>query len=172
MQIRWTPFPLHPETPQEGQSLAELFAGRDIEPMKRQMRELMAEAGLEYGERTHTYNSRLAQELAKWADTQEGGQAIHDALYRGYFADNINLSDIGALVEIASDLNMDGNLARQILEQRSFRAAVDADWERARKLGITGVPTFFQNDLAVVGCQPYEILERFVQHLMKTQSVD
>ena len=172
VQIRWNPFPLHPETPQEGRSLAELFTGRNIEPMKRQMRKLMAEAGLEYGERTHTYNSRLAQELAKWADTQERGQAIHDALYRAYFADNINLSDIGALVEIASDLNLDGNLARQILKQRSFREAVDADWERARQLGITGVPTFFQNDLAVVGCQPYETLERFVQHLMKTESVD
>jgi len=172
VQIRWNPFPLHPETPQEGRSLAELFTGRNIEPMKRQMRKLMAEAGLEYGERTHTYNSRLAQELAKWADTQERGQAIHDALYRAYFADNMNLSDIGALVEIASDLNLDGNLARQILKQRSFREAVDADWERARQLGITGVPTFFQNDLAVVGCQPYETLERFVQHLMKTESVD
>ena len=172
MQIRWIHFPLHPETPQEGRSLAELFAGRDIEPMKRQMRELMAEAGLEFGERTHTYNSRLAQELAKWADTQEGGQAIHDALYRAYFADNINLSDIGALVEIASDLNLNGNLARQILEQRSFREAVDADWERARQLGVTGVPTFYKNDLAVVGCQPYEILERFVQHLMQTLSDD
>ena len=172
MQIRWNPFPLHPETPQEGRSLAELFTGRNIEPMKRQMRKLMAEAGLEYGERTHTYISRLAQELAKWADTQERGQAIHDALYRAYFADNINLSDIGALVEIASDLNLDGNLARQILKQRSLREAVDADWERARQLGITGVPTFFQNDLAVVGCQPYETLERFVQHLMKTESVD
>ena len=172
MQIRWIPFPLHPETPLEGRSLGELFAGRDIEPMKRQMRELMAEAGLEYGERTHTYNSRLAQELAKWADTQEVGQAIHDALYRAYFADNINLSDIGALVEIASDLDLDGNLARQIIEQRSFREAVDADWERARQLGITGVPTFYKNDLAVVGCQLYETLERFVQHLMQTQSDD
>lgn len=172
VQIRWIPFPLHSETPQEGRSLAELFAGRDIEPMKRQMRELMAKAGLEYGERTHTYNSRLAQELAKWADTQEGGQAIHGALYRAYFVDNINLSCINALVEIASDLNLNGNLARQILEQRSFREAVDADWERARQLGITGVPTFFQNDLAVVGCQPYETLERFVQHLMKAQNVD
>lgn len=172
MQIRWIPFPLHPETPQEGRSLAELFAGRDIEPMKRQMRKLMAEAGLEYGERTYTYNSRLAQELAKWADTQEGGQVIHDALYRAYFVDNINLSDIGALVKIASDLNLDGILARQIIEQRSFREAVDTDWERARQLGITGVPTFYKNDLAVVGCQPYETLERFVQHLMQTQSDD
>ena len=172
VQIRWIHFPLHPETPHEGWSLARLFAGRDIEPMKRQMRELMAEAGLAYRERTHTYNSRLAQELAKWADTQMDNQAIHDALYRAYFIDNINLSDIGALVDIASDLSLDGNSARQVLEQRSFRRAVDADWERARQLGITGVPTFYKNDLAVVGCQPYETLERFVKTLMKTKSDD
>ena len=130
----------------------------------------MAEEGLPYGERTHTYNSRFAQEMGKWAETQPGGNRIHDALFRAYFVDNINLSDIGALVEIASDLNLDGDLARQIIEQRSFRDAVDADWERARQLGITGVPAFYKNDLAVVGCQPYETLERFVQHLMQTQS--
>ena len=103
---------------------------------------------------------------------KRGGQAIHDALYRAYFVDNINLSDIGALVEIASGLSLDGNLARQVLEQRYFREAVDADWERARQLGITGVPTFYKNDLAVVGCQPYETLERFVKHLTKTQRDD
>ena len=107
MQIRWIPFPLHPETPQEGRSLAELFAGRDIEPMKRQMRKLMAEAGLEYGERTHT---TTVGSLRNWQSglTRKRGQEIHDALYRAYFVDNINLSDIGALVEIASDLNLDG----------------------------------------------------------------
>ena len=74
--------------------------------------------------------------------------------------------------KLPQDLNLDGNLARQIIEQRSFREAVDADWERARQLGITGVPTFYKNDLAVVGCQPYETLERFVQHLMQTQCDD
>jgi protein-disulfide isomerase len=29
------------------------------------------------------------------------------------------------------------------------------------------VPTFYQNDLVVVGCQPYETLERFVKHLLE-----
>lgn len=61
----------------------------------------MAEAGLPYGERTHTYNSRLAQELGAWADTQPGGEAIHDALYRAYFVDAVNISDVDALIEIA-----------------------------------------------------------------------
>ena len=167
VNIRWVPFPLHPETPVEGKSLAELFAGRDIEPIKERMRNLMAEAGLPYGDRTHTYNSRLAQELGKWADTQEGGEAIHDALYRAYFVDNVNLSDVDQLLVIAENIGLNKSAAREVVEQRSFKELVDADWQRAHQLGITGVPTFFQNDLVVVGCQPYEVLERFVQHLLE-----
>ncbi len=164
--IRWVPFPLHPETPIEGKSLEELFAGRDIEPMRQRMKGLMAEARLDYGDRTHTYNSRLAQELGKWADTQSDGEAIHDALYRAYFVDNINLYDIDALVAIAESVGLDGSAARTVLEDRSFKEQVDEDWQRAYQLGITGVPTFYQNDLVVVGCQPYEVLERFVKHLL------
>ena len=48
--------------------------------MKRRFGALMAEEGLEYGERTHTYNSRLAQELAVWGDEAGVTDALHDAL--------------------------------------------------------------------------------------------
>lgn len=164
--IRWIPFPLHPDTPVEGKSLAELFAGRDIEPMRQRMKMLMAEAGLDYGDRSHTYNSRLAQELGKWADTQEGGEAIHEALYRAYFVDNVNLYDIDLLVGIAEGVGLDGSAARAVLEQRLFKDAVDADWQRAWEMGISGVPTFYSDELVVVGCQPYDVLERFVKHLL------
>ena len=121
IETRWIHFPLHPDTPREGQSLAELFAGRDIEPARQRLKQLMAEAGLAYGDRTHTYNSRLAQELGAWGDTQPGGEAIHDALYRAYFADLINISDIDALCDIAASVNLDRNEARKILVSRTFR---------------------------------------------------
>lgn len=127
----------------------------------------MAEAGLEYGERTHTYNSRLTQELGKWADTQANGENIHDALYRAYFVDNVNIGDIEQLVPIAESVGLDGANARAVLETRAFKTAVDEDWQRSRAVGVTGVPTFYAQDLVVVGCQPYETLERFVQHLMQ-----
>ena len=165
IEIRWIHFPLHPETPPEGKSLAELFAGRDIEPMKQQMRELMADAGLPYGERTHTYNSRLAQELGKWADTQPGGSAIHDALYKAYFAESVDISDVVALVSIADSVGLDAEQARSVLANREFEQQVDEDWQRSRDTGVTGVPTFYAQNLLVVGCQPYETLEKFVLHL-------
>src|SRR3972149_4936959 len=69
------PFPRHPDTPAEGRSLADLFAGRNVDrkAMHAQMKARMDAEGLPYGERTMTYNTRLSQELGKWADTQPGG---------------------------------------------------------------------------------------------------
>lgn len=166
VETRWIHFPLHPETPSEGKSLAELFAGRDISEVKKRLQDLMAEAGLPYGNRTHTYNSRLAQELGKWADTQAGGEAIHDLLYRAYFVDNLNIGDMTELVSIAGKAGLNKEIARQVLEERLFESEVDKDWQRSKEIGITGVPTFFANDLVVVGCQPYDVLERFVKHLL------
>ena len=103
----------------------------------------MAAEGLPYGERKMTYNSRLAQELGKWAETQPGGEAIHDALFRAYF--------------------VPGDKAREVIETRSFEAAVDEDWDKSRRYGVTGVPTFVIGDKGVVGAQPYEVLEQLVE---------
>lgn len=170
MKTRWIHFPLHRETPQEGKSLAQLFAGRDLAPMRERMKTLMAEAGLEYGDRTHTFNSRLAQELGKWADSKPGGEAIHDALYRAYFVDNKNIGDVDELVVIAQAVGLDALEARRVIIDREYKEAVDEDWQRSRETGVTGVPTFFSNDLVVVGCQPYETLEKFVLHLIQMNS--
>ena len=158
-------FPLHPETPQEGRSLEELFAGRnvDMEAMYTRMKGLMDEEGLPYGKRSHTYNSRLAQELGKWADTQPGGEAIHDALYRAYFVDAVNVGDVDALLTIAGDVGLDVYAAREVLQSRSFSDAVDADWDLSRRYGVTGVPTFVAAQKAVVGAQPYEVLESLLR---------
>ena len=105
--MRWVFFPLHPDTPAEGQSLDVLFTGRhlDLQAMQQRLADLMRAEGLPYGERTHTYNSRLAQELGKWADTR-GVEAIHDVLYRAYFVDNRNISDLDELIRLAQSVGL------------------------------------------------------------------
>jgi|TARA_B100000959_G_scaffold247135_1_gene273171 predicted DsbA family dithiol-disulfide isomerase len=158
-------FPLHPETPQEGRSLEDLFAGRgvDLDAMYTRMKGLMDEEGLPYSRRTHTYNSRLAQELGKWADTQPSGEAIHDALYRAYFVDGVNVGDVEALLKVAAATGLDVEVTREVLESRSFSDAVDEDWAKSRQYGVTGVPTFIAGRQGVVGAQPYEALEQLLQ---------
>ena len=166
VKIEWVHFPLHPDTPVEGgRSLADLFAGRNLDrrAMHAQMKARMDAEGLPYGERTMTYNSRLAQELGKWADTQPGGEALHDALFRAYFVDARDISQPAVLLEIAERVGLPVDDARQVLEQRSFKAAVDADWALSRRYGVTGVPTFVAGRHGVVGAQPYEVLEQLVR---------
>jgi predicted DsbA family dithiol-disulfide isomerase len=166
VKVEWVHFPLHPDTPGEGRPLAELFAGRSAEQRKAmhaQMKARMDAEGLPYGERTMTYNSRLAQELGKWADTQPGGEAIHDALFRAYFVDARDISQRAVLLEIAQEVGLPVDAAREVLDKRTFKAAVDADWELSRRYGVTGVPTFVAGHHGVVGAQPYEALEELVK---------
>ena len=165
VKVEWVHFPLHPDTPAEGRALAELFAGRSADQRKAmhaQMKARMDAEGLPYGERTMTYNSRLAQELGKWADTQPGGEAIHDALFRAYFVEARDISHPAVLLDIAQQVGLSVDGAREVLEKRTFKDAVDADWKLSREYGITGVPTFVAGRQGVVGAQPYEALEQLV----------
>lgn len=157
-------FPLHPETPAEGMSLEALFAGRgvDLDAMYARMKGLMDAEDLPYGQRTHTYNSRLAQEVGKWADSQPGGEAVHDAFYRAYFVDALNIGDQDTIVEIVSGAGLPADDVRQVLETRSHRDAVDADWAKSRQYGVTGVPTFVAGGYGVVGAQPYDALQQLM----------
>jgi predicted DsbA family dithiol-disulfide isomerase len=158
--VQWVYFPLHPDTPAEGLLLRDLFAGRglDLDAMHARMKGLMDAEGLPYNQRTHTYNSRLAQELAKWADSQPGFEGIHDALYKGYFVEARNIGDPNVLVDIAKSVGLSPDDAQEVLTKRTFKNAVDADWEKARRYGITGVPSFVAGPYKIVGAQPYEVL--------------
>ena len=165
VKVEWVHFPLHPDTPAEGRSLDDLFAGRKVDrkAMHAQMKARMDAEGLPYGERTMTYNSRLAQELGKWADTQPGGEAIHDALFRAYFVEARDISQPAVLLDIVGRVGLSVDGAREALETRTFKAEVDADWELSRQYGVTGVPTFVAGRYGVVGAQPYEALEKLVR---------
>ena len=158
-------FPLHPDTPLEGREMAGFYAQRGLDPeaMYLQMKARMDAEGLPYGRRTHTYNSRLAQELGKWADTQPGGGAIHDLLYKAYFVEARNIGDPDILVAIAEQAGLDGIEARKVLDERRFKDAVYADWQKSAAYGVTGVPTFVAARQGVVGAQPYEVLAQLVE---------
>lgn len=156
-------FPLHPETPMEGLSLEALFRGRDMRAARQRLQELMDTAGLPYGERTMTYNSRLAQELGTWADTQPGGEALHGLIYRAYFVDNQNIADKRLLVKLAAHAGLDPQAAQAVLDQRSYADPVDRDWDYSRSCGVDGVPSLLGGKRLLVGYQPLEVLEQFVQ---------
>ncbi|RII28473.1 MAG: hypothetical protein CXR31_00900 [Geobacter sp.] len=164
VQLRWSVFPLHPDTPQEGRELSELFAGREamIRDMQARLLQIAAREGLPLAERSRTYNSRLAQELGKWAEEQSRGDEFRHAVYRAYFVDGVNIAQVEELVRIATTVGLPADGARTVLTERSFAAAVAADWQRAMDLGITAVPTHLCGGRRLSGFAAYEDFVRLI----------
>jgi len=129
------------------------------------LRGLMEEVGLTFTPGDTLYNSRMAQEFAAWARDQPGGEQVHDALYHAYFVDARNIGIIPVLKELAEELGYDAADAVDALKRRRLRDVINADWNDAMNVGITGVPTFAYEDIQLMGCQPWPSLQRFINHI-------
>ncbi len=127
------------------------------------MKNVAADLGLPFGDRERTYNSRLAQELGKWAETQYKGDAYHDAVFKAYFADGLNISDTEVLTQLAKNVGLPENDILPVIENRTYSEAVDSDWSRAYQFGITAVPTFMVQRKVLVGAQPYDVMKTFLE---------
>ena len=145
-------------------SLEKLFGGdpANLREKQERQRRVAEDLGLPWGERKKTFNSRLAQELGKWAESKGRGEPFYQAVFRAYFVDGVNISKKEILIQLAESAGLPGKEAGEVLEKRKFRREVDADWDLAHQRGITAVPTFIIGDRAVVGAQPYEVLETFL----------
>ncbi len=123
---------------------------------------MLAREGLPFTERKFSYNSRSAQELAKWAKDQGREDAFNDAVFRAYFVDAANIAKPELLLQLVEEAGLPVEEARRVLEDRTFQQAVNDDWQRCYSLGVTAVPTYLSEGLAIVGAEPYEQLERLV----------
>jgi predicted DsbA family dithiol-disulfide isomerase len=165
IDIQWTAFPLHPETPKEGRTLEELFAGRpiNVKEVLDNLTRVAAELGLPFGKREKTYNSRMAQELGKLAETQGVGEPFHMAAFKAYFADGWNIGLDSTLVDLGMSVGLSETDIRDTLEKRTFKQVVDEDWNRSYQKGVTAVPTFILNGMSLVGAQPYQKLVELME---------
>lgn len=146
--------------------------GPDVIARNQRMKVNMEREGLPFNaERNMSFNSRLAQELSKWAEEKGKGDEAHDALFRAYFVDVKNIGKVEPLVEIAKALELPADEATDVLLSRKYKDAVDDDWRRCAAYGVNAVPTFLAGKYLMVGAQPYEELERLIQHVSQAGAV-
>jgi predicted DsbA family dithiol-disulfide isomerase len=126
------------------------------------LKQVASGLGLPFGDRKMTYNSRLAQELGKWAESRNKGHEFHNAIFRAYFVDGQNIGKTNVLSEVAETINLSSKEALKVIQGRTYREAVDLDWKRSYEIRITAVPTFLFNNQLLVGAQKYEVLEKLL----------
>ena len=142
--------------------------GPEIVARNSRMKVNMEREGLPFNaERNMSYNSRLAQELAKWAESKGKAEEVANALFRAYFVDVKNIGKAEVLAQIAEENDLPRDEPTEVLLSRKYKDAVDDDWRRCAAFGVNAVPTFLAGQYLMVGAQPYEELKRLVDHVLK-----
>ena len=98
-----------------------------------------------------------AHAAAEAAHRQGKFWPMHDKIFA-----NPRAVDAATLAGYAREIGLD--VERFEIDSRSeaVRARIDADAEEARKLGVTGTPSFFVNGRFLSGAQPYESFKRLI----------
>jgi len=161
VEVIYRTFFLNPAIPPEGHAFQEYMhaKGGGQVPMEQWFaapRQAGEQAGLTFNfeQIKHAPNTTLSHQLIALAPPDKR-EAVMDAVYAAYFEHGRNIGDLGVLVDIATENDMDADNVRQQLAADAKRDEVLADVELAQRMGVTGVPFFVVNRrLAFSGAQP------------------
>ena len=153
VNINWQPFQLVPDLPAGGQNTAEriqqkygMSAEQSAESRKR-LTDLGDSLGFDfnYTEGTRSYNTYNAHQLLHWAGGHGLQTELKMALFSASFTEHQAIDEIDVLVKIAESVGLDGDKARELLDEQVYAEAVDAISMQWREAGISSVPGFIFN---------------------------
>jgi predicted DsbA family dithiol-disulfide isomerase len=164
--IRWHPFQLNPDLPHAGVPrrtyLEDKFGGPE---RAAQIYARVAAAGAAVGipfafDRIAIQpNTRDAHRLIAWAQAQRDAGDLVERLFRAYFIDGRAIGDREVLAAIAGEAGFDSAASRRMLDADEGVDAIALMDQRAREIGVQGVPFFiFNQHVAVSGAQEPDVL--------------
>lgn len=164
VEICWRAFQLNPDMPVQGMPrqvyLQTKFGGPErAEQIYDNIRANGEKEGIafRFDLIEHTPNTVKAHRLLRHATNLGKGDAMAERLFTGYFLDGVNIGEIDALVELAVEVEMDGDESRAWLEGNEEVAEIMAETRFAYENGINGVPCFvFNRRYALAGAQEPE----------------
>lgn len=168
IERRWHPYLLHPDMPAGGVARADFMRtkfGSDERASGLAAGVTAAAKGagldIDYGRVERVPDTRDAHRLVRWAGGQGRADAVAEGLFRAYFSEGRDIGDAAVLADIGAAAGMDRVILEALLAGDADRDIVNAQADRARSMGVSGVPThIFANKVAVVGAQPIEALRQ------------
>lgn len=136
-----------------------------------------AEVGLEFNwQAARSGNTFDAHRLVHLA-AEVGGQALagraHERLLRAYFTEGRAIGDRETLVALASEIGLNPDAVRDMLESDDYGNHVRSDEATAKMLGITSVPFFvLDRRYGVPGAQPTEVFEQALAQAWASKDED
>lgn len=173
-QLRWRPFELNPNMPEEGEEQAAHIqrkyqrSAEETESVRGQMKSVADSAGVSLayegeGEAPPAmmWNTRDAHKLLAFALEEAGPKVQTDlklALFRAHFNERRNVSDREVLLDIAADNGIHREAAKAALDDEALEARVVAEEQQAWDLNISGVPAMIvEGKFLIPGAQAPEV---------------
>lgn len=165
VEVVFHSFELSPDTPVDFEGDELDFLANHKGMAKEQVRQMLDNvtgvaraAGLEYrfDLLQHT-NTVKAHELLHFAKAHGLQNAMEERLMSAYFTEGKHVGRVEDLVELAAEVGLDADAAREALESSRHLEDVRADQAQAAAYGINGVPFFvIDGKYGVSGAQPPE----------------
>jgi predicted DsbA family dithiol-disulfide isomerase len=174
MEWVWHPFQLQPDLPERGipweAFSAQKFGGLEA---RRSAFSHVIEAGaiegieFDFERMPVAPNTMNAHRLVLLASEHGLGKAMALALYKSYFTEAQDITDLKELERIALEVGVNAENVQEVFSSDLYRDDVQASQLEAQRLGISGVPFFiFNQKFAVSGAQPVEVFEQALERAL------
>jgi predicted DsbA family dithiol-disulfide isomerase len=174
VEVVWRAFELDPSAPRTRESsvsYAERLAKKygssvaQAEAMIKRMTDVAAEDGLEFRfdkiRPGNTFDAHRVLHLAAERGVQD---AVKERLLLAYMTEGEAIGLPEVLVRLAGDAGLNEDEVHAALATDTYSREVREDEEKAREIGITGVPFFiFGGRYAVSGAQPADLFGRVLR---------
>ena len=157
LTISWKPFQLNPTMPEEGMDRREYLERKFGGPQGAQQvySDIVKTAEsnglfIDIDRIKRTPNTINAHRLIHWAEAEGVQNAVVAALFIAYFQEGKDISDLETLADIGEKAGMDRAALARLLASDADKDATRREDEKARQMGVQGVPTFLIDGQYVV----------------------
>lgn len=123
------------------------------------------ELGLVYNlEKAIPVNTFYAHRLLQYSKEIGKDSELVSVIFKAYFTDGKNISDIDILVEISKEVGLEEEAIREILNSTKYTDRVQKDEKESQDIGVDVVPYFLVNKkYNVAGAQSIETIREALE---------
>jgi predicted DsbA family dithiol-disulfide isomerase len=172
VELHFQPFELNPTMPAEGADTVKYLSdkyGISAEQIKQNQANIRARGaavGFSFGERSRVWNTFDAHRVLFWAGLEGKQRELKHALLQAYHGEGRNPGAADVLVELAGEVGLDAERAREIVTSDAFAAEVREAEQFFQKAGINSVPAIIIDQRHLIqGGQPPEVFEKALRQI-------
>ncbi|GFD67901.1 DsbA family oxidoreductase [Alteromonas sp. KUL106] len=177
VDIKFHPFELNPNMPQEGQNLREHIMEKYgiSEQQSAENRARLAAVGKEIGftfnftDDSRMQNTFKAHQLIHFAAENGLEEEMKLSLFNAYFTDGKDVNDLDVLIALAGDIGLDKAEVEEVIQSAKYAQAVREEESVWIQRGIQSVPTFVIGNQGVAGAQEPATLAAFIRQAASQQ---